>query len=207
MHRIGSFFESLVSNSKGPIKCLSLNKHLCQARPTLVNINLLIFNVCSFTVSVNKCGGNCNTIDDPYARVCVPKKVKNMNVKVFNLMSRVNERRFLAQRKSFECKCRLNKSICKSKQKWNHNECRCECKKLGDVKSKKSYMWNLSTCNCECNKACKSNQYLDTKNCSCEKCLIGKLVLECEDEKSNATKTENKVAYAKSNYLIHTISY
>ena len=35
---------------------------------------------------------------------------------------------------------------------------------------------------CKCNKVCKIDEYLDTKNCSCEKCLIGKLVLECEDE-------------------------
>ena len=29
-----------------------------------------------FTVAVNKCGGNSNTIDDPYARVGFPKKNK-----------------------------------------------------------------------------------------------------------------------------------
>ena len=46
-----------------------------------------------FAVSVNKRGESCNTIDDPYTRVCVPNKVKNMNVKIFNLMSRVNETR------------------------------------------------------------------------------------------------------------------
>ena len=34
-----SFCESLVSNSKGPIKCVSLNNHPCQARPKLVNMN------------------------------------------------------------------------------------------------------------------------------------------------------------------------
>ena len=34
----------------------------------------------SLSVSVNKCGGNCNTIDDPYAHVWVPNKVNNINV-------------------------------------------------------------------------------------------------------------------------------
>ena len=24
-----------------------------------------------YTVSVNKCGGSCNTIDDPFARFCI----------------------------------------------------------------------------------------------------------------------------------------
>ena len=32
------------------------------------------------------CGRSCNIIDDPYARVCVPNKVKNMNVNLFSLM-------------------------------------------------------------------------------------------------------------------------
>ena len=45
---------------------------------------------------------------------------------------------------------------------------------------KDDYAWNLSTCDCECNKACKIDEYLDNKNCLCEKRLIGKLVLECE---------------------------
>ena len=39
-------------------------------------------------------------------------------------------------------------------------------------------MWNPSMCNSECNKACKIYEYSDTKNCSCEKRLIGKLALE-----------------------------
>ena len=84
-----------------------------------------------FTVSVNKCGGNCSNIDDPYARVCVPK-VKNINSKVFDLMSGVNETRFLVQHEPCNCKCELNESVCNSKQKWNHNERWCECKELDD---------------------------------------------------------------------------
>ena len=33
------FGESLVSDLKGFIKCVSLSNHPCQTRPTLVNIN------------------------------------------------------------------------------------------------------------------------------------------------------------------------
>ena len=54
-------------------------------------------------VSFKKCGGRYTT-DDPYAQIFIPDKVKNMNEKVFNLMSRVNETRFLVQHESFECK-------------------------------------------------------------------------------------------------------
>ena len=47
------------------------------------------------------------------------------------------------------------------------------------------------------------------KNISCEKHLIGKLVLKCEDEILNTTETliiDEEVARAKSICLIHTIS-
>ena len=71
----------------------------------------------SFTVSFSKCGGRSNTIDDSYARVCVPDKVKNMNVKIFKTMPRVNKTRFLTEYEPCECKCGLNKSVCNSKQK------------------------------------------------------------------------------------------
>ena len=71
-------------------------------------------------------------MDDPYVRAYILNKVQNMNLKVFNLMSQVNEARFLVQHKSYECKCGLNESVSKSKQNWSHNKCRCDCKKLDD---------------------------------------------------------------------------
>ena len=46
-----SFAESLVSNSKGRIKCVSLSYRPCQARPKLINPNKPLFY--SLTVSVN----------------------------------------------------------------------------------------------------------------------------------------------------------
>ena len=48
-------------------------------------------------------------------------------------------------------------------------------------------MWDPSTC--ECNKVCKIDEYLDIKNCSCEKHLIGKLLLEHQDEILNTMKS------------------
>ena len=62
-----------------------------------------------------------NAVEDLYVRICLPDKVKNINVKMFNLMSRVNRTRFLIQHKSRECKCGLNKNVCNSKQKWDHS--------------------------------------------------------------------------------------
>ena len=97
VYTIGTFGGSLASNSEGYIKCVSLNNQPCQARSRLVNINSNELLYYPFTVSVNKYCGSSNTIADLYARVGVPNKVKIMNVKVLNLMSGVNEIRFLAQ--------------------------------------------------------------------------------------------------------------
>ena len=94
-----SFGGSLtcVAEVSDGIKCVSLNNQPYQAGPTLLDVNSYELLYYSFVVNVNKCCGSCTTIDDPYARICVPNKVKNMNVKVFNLISRVNETRFLVQ--------------------------------------------------------------------------------------------------------------
>ena len=44
-----------------------------------------------------------------------------------------------------KCKCELNEIVCNSKQKWNYNECRCECKELNDWGScEDDYTWNPS---------------------------------------------------------------
>ena len=70
-------------------------------------------------------------------------------------------------------------------------------------------MWNLSTWDFECNKSCKIYKRFDIKNCSCEKCLFGKLVLACEDEILNTTESpllNIKVTFEKNNCLIYTIS-
>ena len=43
-----------------------------------------------YSIKVNKCSGSCNNINDPYAELCVPDVVKNMNVKVFQRWNVVN---------------------------------------------------------------------------------------------------------------------
>ena len=93
--------------------------------------------------------------------------------------------KYIVRHESFKCKCRSNQSVCNSKQKYNHEEYWSEWKEL----DQDDYMWNPRKCDCEWNKACKIDEYLDIKNCSCEKRLIGKLVLACEGEISNTTET------------------
>ena len=88
-----------------------------------------------FNVKLNKCSGNCNNINDPYARLRVPNVVKNMNSKVCNLVSRSNQTKQIKWHENCKCKCRLNLIVCNSKQKSNKNKCKCECKELLKDKS------------------------------------------------------------------------
>ena len=66
-----------------------------------------------FNIKVNKCSGNCNSINDPYAKFCVPDTVIDLNVRVFNLMSRNNETRHIKWHETCKCICRLDKIIIK----------------------------------------------------------------------------------------------
>ena len=70
-----------------------MNNQECKVRSKIVDVssNNPIFYL--FSLKINRCSCNCNSINDPYARICVPDVVKNLNVKVFNLMSRTNEAR------------------------------------------------------------------------------------------------------------------
>ena len=36
-----------------------------------------------FSIKMNKCTGNCNNINNPYAKICVPDVIKDLNVKLF----------------------------------------------------------------------------------------------------------------------------
>ena len=58
----------------------------CKVRPEIVNINSNKPIFYSFSVKINKCSGNCNNINDLYAKICVPDTVK-----ILNVMSRTNE--------------------------------------------------------------------------------------------------------------------
>ena len=120
------------------LSCISMNNQECKVRPQIVNINSNEPVFYPFSINPSKCGGKYNNINDPYVKICVPDVVKNLNVKVFNLMSRTNENRkkqwHETERYEIEwheicnCKFRLDGSVCNNKQRWNDDKCRCECK-------------------------------------------------------------------------------
>ena len=168
-------------------------------RPEIVDIssNNTIFY--PFSIKVNKCSGNCDNINGPYAKNCVPDTVKDLNVKVFNLMTLTNETRHMKWHESCKCICRLDKIICNSKQRWNEDKCRCECKELIDKdECDIGFIWNSSNCECECDKSFSIGEYLYYSNCKCRKKLLDPLVEECT-ENIDQTKLVNITVENKNN--------
>ena len=120
----------LLRSIAGALNCISIKNQECKVRPEIIDVcsnNTIFYH---FSVKINRCSGHRNNINDPYARICVPDIVKNLNVKVFNLVTLTNETRSIKWHETFKCICRLNRIICNSKQRWNKDKCRCECKKI-----------------------------------------------------------------------------
>ena len=165
------FLSTLTSVSS--LGCISRNSQ------EIVNVNSKEPELFPFSIKTSKCSGSCNNINNPYAKSCVPDAVKNLNVRVFNLMSRTNETRHIEWHETCKCKCRLDGSACNNKQCWNEDKCRCECKELIDKGvCDEGVIWNPSNCECECDKSVHIGEYLDYKNCKCRKKLVDKLVEE-----------------------------
>ena len=92
-----------------------MNNQECKRRSQIVNVNSEEPVFFPFSIKTSKCSGSCNNINDPYAKLCVPDVVKNLNVRAFNLMSRTNETRHRESHKTCKCKCRLDASACNNK--------------------------------------------------------------------------------------------
>ena len=42
-------------------------------------------------ISSDKSNGSCNVVDDLSTKICLPNETKDENVKVFNMITRINE--------------------------------------------------------------------------------------------------------------------
>ena len=103
-----------------------MNNQECRTRTKIINTNNNEPAFYLFSIKINKCSGSYNNINDPYAKLCVPDVVKNINVKVFNLMSFSNQTKHIKWHETCKSKCRLHVSACNNKQRWNEDKCRCE---------------------------------------------------------------------------------
>ena len=70
-----------------------MNNQECKVKPEIINVNSDEPVFYPFSIKTSKCSGSCNNINDPYAKMCVSDVAKHLNIKVFNQMSKTNEKR------------------------------------------------------------------------------------------------------------------
>ena len=114
---VAMIFFSFTLLKVNSLECVSMNNEKCKTTTKITNINNNEPVFYPFIVKVNKCSGSCNNINDPYAKLFVPDVVKNINVKVFNLMSWNNQTKYIEWHETCKCKCRLDSSISNNKQR------------------------------------------------------------------------------------------
>ena len=70
------FGLTVLSSITNALECVSMKNQECKVRPKTININSSNPIFYPFSVTINRCSGTCNNINDPYARICVPGTVK-----------------------------------------------------------------------------------------------------------------------------------
>ena len=80
------------------------------------------------------------------------KKTKDINAKVFNIITNKNKAKTMTKHILCDCKCKFNSTTCNSNQKWDNKICG-----RNNYRScKKDYSWNPNTYTCENSKYLKS---------------------------------------------------
>ena len=128
----GNNFFSYNLFNVNSLECVSMSNQEFKIRSEKINVNTNEPMFYTYSIAISKSKGSCNTINDTYTKLCVPDTIKNINIKVFNLMSRTNGTRYIEWHKTCKYRCRLDASVCSIKQRWNEDKCRFECKELID---------------------------------------------------------------------------
>ena len=77
-------------------------------RPTFIDLNPIRLNYYPFMISLDKCNGSCNAVDDLSTNIYIPSKTKDINVKVFNMITRIIEAKTLVKHILYDFKCKLD---------------------------------------------------------------------------------------------------
>ena len=110
-----------------------------------------------------------------YLQKYVSSNAKDVNVKVFNMIARINEAKTL-KHLSCNCDCKFDSAACNSNQKWNNETCQCKCK---------NYQTCKEDCCCPITCICENGKYLGI--------IIDNSVIVCDDitdsVSTNVTRT------------------
>ena len=93
------FMGLLISivNASSHTTCVSLSNRKCMIQPTLINLHpneqSHEVHYYPFAVKLDTCVGSCNTLNDLSNKVCVPNKTEDLNLSVFNMITRIHDQK------------------------------------------------------------------------------------------------------------------
>ena len=64
--------------------CLILKNQECKVRKIIIDNDYMIF---PYKISINRCIGSCNDINNPYLKTYLPDSIKNITIKSLDLFS------------------------------------------------------------------------------------------------------------------------
>ena len=109
-----TFFNLFLNTSS--LECMSMINQKCMPRPKIIDVNTNDPVFYPYSIKVNKCSGTCNNINNPHGKICIPDIIKKNNVKVFNLISRINETKEILWHETCKWVCKLSSAICNTNQ-------------------------------------------------------------------------------------------
>ena len=172
-------------NGSNHIKCVSLSNQKCMVQPTLTNLRpneySQEFHYYPFAVKLDRCAESCNTLNDLSNKGCVPSKTEDLNLRVFNMITGINESKALTKDISCESKCKFDGRKYISNQWRNNGKCLRECKKYNICKN--NYIWNPASCSSE--------------NCKYLANILDDSVIKC-DEIIESQRRRNKTSSNKT---------
>ena len=97
-------------NASNHTKFVSLSNQKCEIQTTLLTY-ILKNTVKSFPTIhwLDRCVGSFNTPNDLSSKVCIPIKTEDSNLRVFNMITGINESNALTQHVSCKCKCKFDR--------------------------------------------------------------------------------------------------
>ena len=99
-------------NVSNNTKCVLVNNQKCMIQPTLINFHpneySQEFHEYPFSVKLGRPVGSCNTLNDFSNKVCIPNKIIDLNLSVFDMGTGISELKILTKHVLCEYKCRFN---------------------------------------------------------------------------------------------------
>ena len=129
-------FISLLSNlvnTSNHTKRVPLSNQKCEIQPILFNLHLnewiqsrVSLSHYPFSIKLDRCVGSCNTLDDFSNKICIQTKTEDLNLILFNIITRISESKTLTKDISCEVRYTFGRRKCNSNHWWNNYKSRCE---------------------------------------------------------------------------------